>query len=201
MADVTISALTQGTPAGGNILPYSTGSNTLGVPVSAIFQNIDRVGINTTTPRAELEVNGGIRVTSLSAMQGFYYPPDYDSGWFNMSSQAGANSYRELTHNLNQYPAHVKVLTRAVDGNNNGYIFEAMGGAQTDDDESSGSYGGLIFAYNLTKVRLWAPTFSNNTSYGRIINVQDGWGNEINSQDSNNAQVRVLAWRGFYNLY
>ena len=39
MADVTISQLTQGIPAGNNILPYSTVSNTLGVPVSAIFQN------------------------------------------------------------------------------------------------------------------------------------------------------------------
>ena len=39
MADTSISALTQGIPAGNNILPYSTGLNTLGVPVSAIFQN------------------------------------------------------------------------------------------------------------------------------------------------------------------
>jgi len=39
MADVTISQLTEGTPTGNNILPYSTGSTTLGVPVSAIFQN------------------------------------------------------------------------------------------------------------------------------------------------------------------
>jgi hypothetical protein len=39
MADVSISQLTQGTPASNSIVPYSTGSNTLGVPVSAIFQN------------------------------------------------------------------------------------------------------------------------------------------------------------------
>jgi len=39
MADTTISQLSQGTPAGNDILPYSTGSSTLGVPVSAIFQN------------------------------------------------------------------------------------------------------------------------------------------------------------------
>ena len=39
MADVTISQLTRGTPTGNNILPYSTSSNTLGVPVSALFQN------------------------------------------------------------------------------------------------------------------------------------------------------------------
>ena len=50
MADVTISQLTQGTPSGSNLLPYSTGSNTLGVPISAIFQNTECVAIGTTTP-------------------------------------------------------------------------------------------------------------------------------------------------------
>ena len=50
MADVTISQLTKGTPAGNNILPYSTGSNTLGVPVSALFQNTNNVAINTQSP-------------------------------------------------------------------------------------------------------------------------------------------------------
>ena len=46
MADVTINALTRGTPAGGAILPYSTGSDTLGVPVSAMFQSVSAIGIN-----------------------------------------------------------------------------------------------------------------------------------------------------------
>jgi uncharacterized protein YaiE (UPF0345 family) len=64
MADVTINELTRGTPAGNNILPYSTGSSTLGVPVSAIFQNAGslrpgpgfNIGIGTTKPIAKLQV-------------------------------------------------------------------------------------------------------------------------------------------------
>jgi len=200
MADVTISSLPLGTPSGSAIIPFSTGTNTQSVPVSAVLQNAGNIGLGTTTPQALLDVNGGLRAASLTASQSFFYPPDYDSGWFNMSSQAGVNSFRELSHNLGQYPAQVKVLVRAVDGNNLGFIFEGMGNAQSDDDEPSGSYGGLIFGYNPNKIRLWAPTLSNNSSLGRIINIQDGWGNEQFSQDSNNAQVRVLAWRGFFNL-
>jgi hypothetical protein len=47
MADVTISELTRGIPSGSNLLPYSTGTSTLGTPVSAIFQNTNsRICIN-----------------------------------------------------------------------------------------------------------------------------------------------------------
>jgi len=60
MADVTISQLTKGTPAGNNILPYSTGSNTLGTPVSAIFQNAGNIGIGISNPTAKLDVFGGL---------------------------------------------------------------------------------------------------------------------------------------------
>ena len=57
MADVTISQLTRGTPSGSNILPYSTGSDTLGTPVSAILQNTSKVGIGTTDPLYNLHLN------------------------------------------------------------------------------------------------------------------------------------------------
>ena len=65
MADTTISALTPGTPAGNNVIPYSTGTVTLGVPVSAILQNAGNVGIGTITPSTKLEVNGTIKATGL----------------------------------------------------------------------------------------------------------------------------------------
>jgi len=118
---------------------------------------------------------------------------DYDSGWFLMSSQAGDDSYKEVTHNLGVYPTRVKVLVRAIDGNNDSFIFEGVGSAQQDDD--GGAYGGVLFAYDQATVRLWAPTVNNQFAEGRIINIGDGWGNEINSQYSNTADVRVLVWR------
>jgi len=63
MADVTISQLSKGTPVGSNIIPYSTGNNTLGVPVSGIFQDTSSVGINTSVPNTTLDIRGtGIQV-------------------------------------------------------------------------------------------------------------------------------------------
>ena len=58
MADVTISSLPTGAPSGSNLIPYSTGSNTLGVPVSAMFHNAGNVGIGTSNPVARLTVSG-----------------------------------------------------------------------------------------------------------------------------------------------
>lgn len=62
MADVTISQLTRGTPTGGNVLAYSTGSNTLGVPVSAIFRNAGSIGVNTANTPSTLTVSGDIQL-------------------------------------------------------------------------------------------------------------------------------------------
>jgi hypothetical protein len=64
MADVTISSLSLGTPFGDNTLPYSTGSSTLGVQVSALFQTVySNIGIATSTPNARLTINGAVSAT------------------------------------------------------------------------------------------------------------------------------------------
>ena len=80
MADVTISQLSEGIPAGNNILPYSTGSNTLGVPVSAIFQNTSNVGIGINNPVRRLEVNGAIK--SYSAGGNLIFNSDSGYEWW-----------------------------------------------------------------------------------------------------------------------
>lgn len=67
MADVTISSLPMGTPSGNALLPFSQGNNTLSINVSAIFQNTtSNIGINTTEPSAQLDVNGVVKTTYLS---------------------------------------------------------------------------------------------------------------------------------------
>ncbi len=122
-------------------------------------------------------------------------PPDYESDWFTMKSQDGANSFKEITHDLGVYPSQVKVLVKAIDGENKGFIFEGMGSAQHDDDQKHALYGGVIFAYNDRKVRLWAPTQNNNYSLGRIIFIADGWGGEMHNQTAQKALVKVKVWK------
>jgi hypothetical protein len=61
MADVTISQLTQGTPNGNHLLPYSTGNSTLGTSVSAIFENTNNVGIGSValSQKGNLQIRNG----------------------------------------------------------------------------------------------------------------------------------------------
>ena len=58
MADVTISELNKGIPAGNALLPYSQGGNTLAVAASAILQNAGNIGIGTANPQCAIEVRG-----------------------------------------------------------------------------------------------------------------------------------------------
>ena len=67
MADVTINELTRGTPSGNNILPYGTGSSTLGVPVSALFHNAGNIGIGLNNPNVALTINGSLSATGTMA--------------------------------------------------------------------------------------------------------------------------------------
>jgi len=139
------------------------------------------------------------KVTALETGNAGKLPPaDYDSGCFEMKSQAGVNSYKEISHNLGVYPKRVKVLVKAIDGANQGFIFEGTGSAQKDDDTvdtNPKEYGGIVFAYNENRVRLWAPDKNNDSASGSIICVTDGWGGEVNAQQSHTASVKVLVWK------
>lgn len=74
----------------------------------------------------------------------------YDSGWFNMGSQAGTASFRELRHGLAVSPAGLitRVLIRALDGANAGFVFAGSGMACGSEDNAQGNYGGVLFGYS-----------------------------------------------------
>ena len=117
---------------------------------------------------------------------------DYDSGWFTMTSQSNSLSKVDKSHNFGYYPSQVKVLVKGTEGAYNGWIFEA-GGLSTKDDDND-SYGGVIYAYNQNKVRVFLPKKSNGTTHGHAIFLADGWA-EGESYQSHNVQVRVLCWQ------
>ncbi len=116
---------------------------------------------------------------------------DYDSGWFDMQSNSQTLSREDKLHDFGFYPAQVKVLVKGTQGTYDGWIFDA--GSLSTSDDDGGNYGGVIYAYNETTVRVFLPK-KNNNQQGYAIFLSDGWA-EGENYTSHNVKVRVLCWK------
>ena len=119
---------------------------------------------------------------------GTFPKPDFRTN-FTLRSNQGSGSFKEIRHGLNVDPFYVRVYAKPRQGHNSEFCFNGIGSSQSSPSRSS--YGGLIFAYNSEVVRIWAPTNPN----GHIVFVKDGWGGEVNTQESDEAEVVVEVWR------
>ena len=122
------------------------------------------------------------------ARLGTFPKPDFRTN-FTLQSNQGSGSFKEIRHGLNADPFYVRVYAKPRNGNNTAFCFNGIGSSQSSPSRSS--YGGLIFAYNSEFVRIWAPSDQN----GHIVFVKDGWGGEVNTQESNEAEVVVEVWK------
>mgnify|MGYP003573965586 CR=1 FL=1 len=121
--------------------------------------------------------------------------PSWQSDWVTMQSQAGADSFMELNHGLDELPLKGKVLVRPLSGPNAGLVFEGIGSQQSDDDFDN-PYCGVVFMYNSTHARVGAPTVNNGFAAGRIFCAgQSGWSDgDGNAQSEQEAEVKILLW-------
>ena len=109
----------------------------------------------------------------------------YDSGWFEFNCEEF--SFLELEHNIGETLMAVTVRINATDGDNEGFTFMGGSGLSMTSGTLASYYGGLLFGYNSSTVRLWAPS---NFTFGGIVNINQGFGN-TNLQTSQSADVRV----------
>ena len=99
-----------------------------------------------------------------------------------MFSRAGSASFRQ--YNLpsgGREVARVRVLVRADSGPMKGYVIEASGSAQSDDDIWQNQIVGCVYAWSDTQVRVWAP--SSSTRPGTIAGLAAGWTNNPSMVD------------------
>ena len=82
-------------------------------------------------------------------------------------------------------------MVKGTQGTYNGWIFDA--GSLSTSDDDGGNYGGVIYAYNETTVRVFLPK-KNNDQQGYAIFLSDGWA-EGENYTSHNVKVRVLCWK------
>jgi hypothetical protein len=74
------------------------------------------------------------------------------------------------------------------DGPNKGYLFEGVGSAMSNLIDTGGQpcrYGGLIYAYNDTILRIWRP----GDITGAAVCIPDTMGFGTNSQSSQNGKL------------
>nr|XP_019919236.2 uncharacterized protein LOC105319174 [Crassostrea gigas] len=76
---------------------------------------------------------------------------------------------------------------KALRGNNAGFTFYAGGSAMID--QTSDSYGAIIYAYTETEVLLWRPSTANPNGY--LIYVGGIWGAGTNNQQDTVVEVTV----------
>jgi hypothetical protein len=141
--------------------------------------------------------------TSTSCYQRGFAEPDWQSPWSQMASRQGTNSYQEFTwcspaSQCRTPPERVNVVMRPSNMPDHAAItFDGMGAGTCDDDAACGDYGGLVFAYDNTRIRVWLPDRNNGRSNGRAIMITDGWGG--NRRDISQDQVRVKArvWKTY----
>jgi hypothetical protein len=164
-------------------------------------------GVNPQTGQLYVKSPVDFEANSTIVAQVLVRESMYDSGWFAMSSQAGADSFKEVEHGMRSVGAEgllVTVRVRAVDGPNQGYVFESTNIGTADSDYWH-SYGGLQIGYDGERVRMWAP--SDNNYYSRrhgqsslihilggygMVNDEEGRGKEFkNVQNSHAGMVRV----------
>nr|XP_034315133.1 uncharacterized protein LOC117685043 [Crassostrea gigas] len=81
----------------------------------------------------------------------------------------------------------VSVEMKALSGNNTGFTFYAGGSAMID--QSSDSYGAIIYAYTETEVLLWRPDIAVTNGY--LIYVGGMWGAGTNNQQDTVVEVTV----------
>jgi len=124
--------------------------------------------------------------------------PNFDSGWFPISSQAGTDSYKEISHDLGSIPkfwtAYAKADTSKSDNSGLTDTVFVVGVAHTGDDEVD-HHGGLVAGATDKLFRIWVPDKSNNGANGRVISIYDGWGGEVNVTQIQHALVKILAWK------
>ncbi|KAK2160771.1 hypothetical protein LSH36_127g11019 [Paralvinella palmiformis] len=117
-----------------------------------------------------------------------------------MESQSSMYSLREVVHGLGEVPLKVKVIVKPKRGPYGGWLFEA-GSSQQADDDLPWLYCGILYAYNVTHVMLFAPNVNNNNQGGRAFCIDSlSWtygsshADEL-SQAEGSVLTKVMAWK------
>lgn len=123
--------------------------------------------------------------------------PFFNSEWSMMRAYDDLRSKIDIEHGIGDWPAivdvQIKPTSQAQSGNG---IFMIKGAefAQQSDGQNS-VYGGIVYIYDKTKVKLFAPNNKDGSGTGTIISAGERSDHEENIQNEDEVFVRTRVWR------
>ncbi len=135
------------------------------------------------------EMNSRTCQIEIRAWINSFPAPVFQTDWEVIRANAHKKSFREIYHDLGINNLIVQVQMRIDERRSKGFIFEGMGSIQATQTGRS-KYGGLLFAYDKHRLRIWVPS-SDIGEKGRVIYVSDSWGNGTHLLDFDKAEYRI----------
>ncbi|XP_033755777.1 uncharacterized protein LOC117338529 [Pecten maximus] len=120
-------------------------------------------------------------------------PPNYVSSYVKLKAQS-VHSEAIIQLNITQVPIKVDIQVRPISGSDTNFVFPGLGSSQRDDDKS-GVYGGVVYKYNETSVKLYVPNRHDNSGDGTVIftGYNNTWfGPKVQKEEE--AETRVRVW-------
>lgn len=110
--------------------------------------------------------------------------PTYESNWISLSNSV-SGSFLEIAHNQGTIP---DLVTVQIQQSGTEWLSDGIG-SMTALGPNTSSWGGVIYGYNTSHVRIWAPSSKN----GKLFSADDGWGSA--SESWSRGLIKIKAWR------
>ena len=135
------------------------------------------------------EMNADICLVEIRAWINSFPSPVYQTSWKTIRANAHQKSFREIKHNIGKDVLLVQVQIKQVGTETSHFIYDGLGSIQSTQS-AAGTYGGVLFAYDKQRVRIWVAS-SEIDEKGRAIFVSDAWGNGTHVEEHERALFRV----------
>ncbi|CAC5375287.1 unnamed protein product [Mytilus coruscus] len=172
-------------PYGGLVFYYNDEAVVVSAPNKHDGHNVGKViytgGSAWSGPVQQSESSAEYRIRAWGKNN--FPKPDFESSWIPMDTTT--NTYKEVSHGLGAEPDYAIVQVKLQSG----IITEAVGSSMQTNPTGT-DWGGVIYSYNNTIFRLWAP----NGGRGGLFSLADGWGDNKGKLEKSGS-VKIYAWK------
>jgi len=135
------------------------------------------------------QMNSNVCQVEIRAWINSFPLPVFQTSWKGIRANAHKKSFREIKHNIGSDSLLVQVQVKREGSSSEHFIYDGLGSIQSTQS-SNGAYGGILFAYDKMRVRIWVAS-SEIGEKGRAIFVSDAWGNGSHVEEHDRALFRI----------